>query len=37
MYKSYMKNALYLVAEAKLRLDDPVVGQTLFLAHYLLM
>ena len=28
MYKSYMKNALYFAAEAKL----PVIGQTLFVA-----
>ena len=32
MYKSDMKNAMYL-----LRLGDPVVGQTLFFAPYLLM
>ena len=31
MYKSYMKNVL------SLHLDDPIVGQTLFLAPHLLM
>ena len=35
MYTNSMKNYLNLAVEAKL--GDPVIGQTLFLASYLLM